>query len=233
MLLDAHSHVLPSIDDGAKTEAESLRLISMLKSQGVEALIATPHFYVSRYRFEDYYKKVRKTFEKIKKSVEPFPLFLGFEVKYFAGITDYPHLSKLTLGGSRYILLELDWSGITENSINEIAVFKEKTGITPILAHIERFGFYENYSRAVQLLENGKALAQLNADSILSGVNRGEASRLLASHKYSLLGSDTHSVVGRPPRIGDVYKLPEIAESVGFKQIEKFSDRLFAEMQKN
>ncbi len=233
MLLDAHSHILPSIDDGAKTEAESLRLISMLKSQGVEALIATPHFYVSRYRFEDYYQKVKTTFEKIKKTVAPFPLFLGFEVKYFAGITDYPHLKKLTLGGSGYMLLELDWSGITENSIKEIAVFKEKTGITPILAHIERYGFYENYSLAVRLVEDGKALAQLNADSILSGVNKVQAAKLLAARRYSLLGSDTHSVVGRPPHIGDVYKSPEISESVGFKQIEKFSGRLFAEMQKD
>lgn len=232
MLLDAHSHILPSLDDGARTENESLRLVSALKSQGVEALITTPHFYAAKYGFEEYHSKAVKAFQKIRRATAPFPVFLGFEVKYFKGITDYPYLKQLTLGGSRYMLLELDWSGITEGSLNEIVEFEQKTGITPILAHIERYSFYDNYKGAVKLVENGNALAQLNVDSLLFGVNSGEARRLLSAKRYSLLGSDTHSLVGRPPNIGRIFKdMPDVAASDGFKKIEHFSDTLFAEMQ--
>lgn len=47
-MVDIHSHILPGIDDGAKSREESLQLLKMMKEQGISEVIATPHFVPGR-----------------------------------------------------------------------------------------------------------------------------------------------------------------------------------------
>ena len=47
-MIDWHSHVLPALDDGSRSVDESLALLRMLSEQGVDTVIATPHFYADR-----------------------------------------------------------------------------------------------------------------------------------------------------------------------------------------
>ena len=44
-MIDFHSHILPAMDDGSRNIEESLQMLRMLQEQGVERVIATPHFY--------------------------------------------------------------------------------------------------------------------------------------------------------------------------------------------
>ena len=234
MILDAHSHILPMLDDGAKSVRESELLLRQLSKQGADAVIATPHYYNGKYDFADYYKKAVSAYDRARRYSAVGDLFLGFEVKYFTGMTDFSHLRKLTLGGSGYLLLELDWGGITDKAVSEIAAMYDKTGIMPILAHIERYSFYTNYGKALKLVEEGKALAQLNADSVLFGVNKGEAVRLAKNGYYSLLGSDTHSISGRPPHIAEFFTAaPEIIGQQKIEDIMSFSKKLYNNMKQN
>ena len=234
MILDAHSHILPMLDDGAKSVRESELLLRQLSKQGADAVIATPHYYNGKYDFADYYKKAVSAYDRARRYSAVGDLFLGFEVKYFTGMTDFSHLRKLTLGGSGYLLLELDWGGITDKAVSEIAAMYDKTGIMPILAHIERYSFYTNYGKALKLIEDGKVLAQLNADSLLFGVNRGEAERLAKNGYYSLLGSDTHSLLGRPPHIAEFFAAaPRIIGQQSIENIISFSKKLYNDMKQN
>ena len=41
--VDLHSHVLPALDDGVRTLAESLALTSAARRMGFEVVCATPH----------------------------------------------------------------------------------------------------------------------------------------------------------------------------------------------
>ncbi len=234
MILDAHSHILPMLDDGAGSVRESELLLKQINKQGADAVIATPHYYNGKYDFADYYRKASNAYLRAQRYSAVKDLFLGFEVKYFSGITDFAHLKELTLGGSGYLLLELDWGGITDKAVAEIAAMYDKTGIMPILAHIERYSFYTNYSKALKLVEDGKALAQLNADSVLFGVNKGEAVRLAKNGYYSLLGSDTHSLLGRPPHIAEFFAAaPQIIGQRKIEDIMSFSKKLYNDMKQN
>ena len=47
-MTEYHCHILPGIDDGAKDVETSLEMIETMKSQGVDRIIATPHFYAHR-----------------------------------------------------------------------------------------------------------------------------------------------------------------------------------------
>ena len=222
------------LDDGAKSVRESELLLRQLSKQGADAVIATPHYYNGKYDFSAYYKKAVSAYDRARRYSAVDDLFLGFEVKYFTGMTDFPHLMELTLGGSGYLLLELDWGGITDKAVSEIAAMYDKTGIMPILAHIERYSFYTNYGKALKLVEEGKALAQLNADSVLFGVNKGEAVRLAKNGYYSLLGSDTHSISGRPPHIAEFFTAaPEIIGQQKIEDIMSFSKKLYNNMKQN
>ena len=47
--VDIHSHLIPGIDDGARSMADSLDLIRGLRALGYQKLITTPHIYQEFY----------------------------------------------------------------------------------------------------------------------------------------------------------------------------------------
>lgn len=65
-----HSHILPGIDDGAKTVEDSLELLSCLKNQGVTNICLTPHFYTNEISLEDF---IAERAEKFENSSRTFP----------------------------------------------------------------------------------------------------------------------------------------------------------------
>ena len=48
-MIDIHSHILPSIDDGPETEEETFKIMDAYEEHGFEKVIPTPHFYPSLY----------------------------------------------------------------------------------------------------------------------------------------------------------------------------------------
>ena len=44
-MIDFHSHILPGIDDGAKTVEESISMLKSSYEKGVRITVLTPHFY--------------------------------------------------------------------------------------------------------------------------------------------------------------------------------------------
>ena len=65
--VDIHSHLIPGIDDGAKSIEESIRLISNFVSLGYKKVITTPHI------MSDYYKNnpeiILTGLEKLKEAI--------------------------------------------------------------------------------------------------------------------------------------------------------------------
>ena len=43
-MIDWHSHILPKLDDGSEDLKQSLDMLAMLAEQGVQRVVATPHF---------------------------------------------------------------------------------------------------------------------------------------------------------------------------------------------
>ena len=68
-IIDTHAHVLPGVDDGAKTLADSIRVVRWLVSQGITDIIATPH-YVDETEYMSSVEKNQKLLEDLRKRLE-------------------------------------------------------------------------------------------------------------------------------------------------------------------
>lgn len=44
MIIDTHCHILPGVDDGAKNADETRKMLRMAFKDGIDEIIATPHF---------------------------------------------------------------------------------------------------------------------------------------------------------------------------------------------
>ena len=71
-MVDLQCHILPGIDDGAKTPEVSLEMLKMQKEQGVDKIMFTPHFKIDEMTYEDFLQK-REESKKILFSYEEYP----------------------------------------------------------------------------------------------------------------------------------------------------------------
>ena len=140
-MIDWHSHILPEMDDGSHDTAESISLVNMQKSQGIETVIATPHFYANDETVDSFLDRRKNAYERLKAEFpEGSPeIVLGAEVRYYQGISRMEGLKSLRIEGSKLLLLEMPMSSWTEYMVRELIEMSAGSSIKIILAHVERY----------------------------------------------------------------------------------------------
>lgn len=207
-MIDWHSHILPGMDDGSRDVDESLSMIGSLGSQGVDCVVATPHFYADDESVEEFLKRRQISFDELSANLpaDAPNVVCGAEVRYFPGISHMEGLERLTIGNSRLLLLEMSMSRWTEYTVRELIELAARGNITVILAHIERYIFMQSSDVWDRLLDSG-FLMQVNASFFSRFGTKRKALRLLDSGRIHLVGSDCHNMTDRSPRIGTAYDL--------------------------
>lgn len=211
-IADIHTHILPAIDDGAKDVDVSLELLSVMREQGIDRIVATPHFYAGETNIEKFtaardtaYGSLKKAAEE--RNIELPQIKLGAEVYYFNGIGTSRGVRELTLGDSDYLLLELQNAPITDLVVRDILGLYNSLGIFPVLAHLERFVHERGFEKIVELIKDDRAYAQVNADTLLDFYGRRTVSKLIKRGLISFIATDTHSVRERPPRMSEALEV--------------------------
>lgn len=212
-IVDFHSHILPGIDDGSADLEESLELLRLSAQQGVSHMVATPHFYP---RYDDPEKFLRRREEaemllrEAAKSTPDLPDFtVGAEVYFFSGISDSELISALTIGEKRCILIEMPDSPWKENHFRELEGIYTKHGITPIIAHVDRYIRPFHTHGIPERLEELPVLVQANASFFLNSSTRRMALRMLKKEQIHLLGSDCHNLTSRRPNLQAAVEIVE------------------------
>ncbi len=213
MFTDIHSHIIPAVDDGPDDMKSALELVTAAVNDGTDRLIATPHFYALDHSLEERTAYVEQQFRLLKGKIEEEKigikeLSLGYEVRFFNGISKSEHLEKLCLKNTRNILIELSYDDITDKIADEIRELSYN-GYNVILAHIERYHKFDGYRKIKTLIEEEAAVAHINASSVLSGGYQRTALRLLREGLVFTVASDMHSVDKRPPKLTRAYKVIE------------------------
>ena len=207
-MIDFHSHILPGIDDGSRNVKMSLGMIEALGRQGVDTICATSHFYVTQRTPEHFLERRQEAYELLEPVLnDDAPrILLGAEVLYFPGISRLESLPSLCLEGTDVLLLEMPFTEWQEYWVREVCDLALGREFTILLAHIERY--YAQQPRQVwDRLLDLDVLMQANADyflqqdSIFRFRNRNSAVKLLREGRIHLLGTDTHNLTSRPPRM--------------------------------
>lgn len=203
--VDFHTHVLAHIDDGSSSSSESVQMLKQEYNAGIKTVIATPHFYADIDRPERFLEKRQDAYNRLMEKIhgeENIPeIVLGAEVFYFDGIEDWDILPKLTLGNSNYILIELNRSSINNSVLESLAEFKSKTGLTPIIAHIDRYISAFKTGGLPEILSEMDVLIQMNTSFLMNFPDSLRAIKLLKNEQVHLLGSDCHNLTSRVPNM--------------------------------
>ncbi len=199
MLTEYHCHILPGMDDGSDSVDTSLKMVEMLKTQGVRRLIATPHFYAHREKsVEDYLQKREKAFASIKDSVMIQDVHLGAEVAIEHGISELPGIEKLAITGTRIILLELPYRPYEKWMSEEIYNISAEYQLKVMLAHVHRCLPYYNKEEIDAILMS-KSILQINNEALVSWKEKKLVKKIMSEHTHFAFGSDAHNLSDRKP----------------------------------
>lgn len=213
-MIDLHCHVLPGIDDGPETLADSLALCRAAAAAGTRTIVATPHVSwdwpaVTSKVVADGVARINEALlaEGLDLEVRP-----GAEVAMTrAGDLDDAELVALRLGGGPYLLVECPYSPATAG-FDAILHGLAGRGHRIVLAHPERCpAFQRDRDRLRSFVEAGM-LTSITAGALVGRFGRGVkafARDLLAEGLVHDIASDGHGAgPRRPPSIG-----PELEEA--------------------
>ena len=214
---------MPSVDDGAKSLDESLEILNQMKTDGITDVIATPHFYADSDNLEDFKARTQAAFNSltsVTKGKELPRITLGSEVLYYRGIGSTETVREFCLNGSSYLLLELTDRCITDSLFSDIYKLRNNLGITPIIAHLERYYKSPNYKKLLAFTKKENILAQVNASSFFIKSLSKTAEKLVKNGYINFIGTDAHSPNNRPPVMRQA--LTYISEHLGSKYASGF-----------
>ena len=140
-MTDIHTHILPGMDDGAATVDQSLEMLKCCKEQGVDTVVLTPHFYPWMEALDSFLERRAQAFRQLTAEIEPdMPqLVLGAEVAWYPNLDTMGQIGELSLGQSNCIMVEMPNAPWTEPMLDQIERLSAVAGMTPILAHVERY----------------------------------------------------------------------------------------------
>jgi protein-tyrosine phosphatase len=198
IVTDIHSHLIPGIDDGVKTDEESLEMLQGLIGLGYKKVITTPHIMNDHYRntpenIMEGLQKIRSLAAKKNITIEieaaaEYYIDEGFKSKLESG-------KILTIAG-KYLLFEISYMNAPDN-LSQVLFDIGIAGYKPLLAHPERYPFwYPKFEEYHRLKDHG-VLFQVNIGSIAGyygAVPKKIAERLIDENLVDFIGSDLHGV---------------------------------------
>lgn len=222
-MTDFHSHILPKIDDGSRSVEESLLMLKTLSQQGINRVVATPHFYANDESVTDFLARRQSSYNELMNSVtSDIPKIIqGAEVRFYDGISRLNELKSLCIQGTKLLLLEMPFTRWTEYTLRELIDISSDGKVTLVLAHIERYMKIQKPEVFYRLLESG-ILMQINATYINDFFTARKAIGLLKKGAAHFIGSDCHNMNDRAPDIGKALKT--IEKKLGNEFISSFND---------
>jgi tyrosine-protein phosphatase YwqE len=194
--VDIHSHLLPGIDDGAKTFEDTLKLTKALQGFGISQLITTPHVIQTIWEnsADQIETKKAETVIELEKHQITIPLRAAAEYMLDDNFTQLFQSEKLLTLKKNYVLIEMSYMN-APIQLYSILFDLQVAGYIPVLAHPERYLFYHNNFDEYLKLKKTGCLFQLNLLSVVGYYGEAItkiAEKLLQKGMYNFVGSDVH-----------------------------------------
>lgn len=225
-MIDIHSHIIPNVDDGARSVEETFNILKEAQEAGFTDVILTSHFILNYYETNAqeliFWKE--KLQEVLKKQGTKINLHSGMEIYITNQMEELLENKKiLTLANSRYMLIELPLA-TNVKYFDYVVYYLEAKGIKPIIAHPERYKCVQKDPDIVEEYIEKGCLIQCNYGSIVNLYGR-EAEKtiktLLKKNQVHFLGSDVHRENGTYLIILDAIK--KIRKIIGENKINELT----------
>ena len=208
-MIDIHSHILPGIDDGVKTEDEAVEFARMAEADGIQTIVATPHCKEGFY-FNDR-DKVHAEVDKLRTRLAAEGV--GIRLEPGAEVHICPDLVKRVADGRAPTLLDNGRTLLLELSLSQYPVELENlvfelklAGLEVVFAHPERIRYFQDDISRYEAVVHQGAIGQITTGSVLGvfGSEIAEISEeMMVKGLVHVLATDAHNVRGRPPLLSD------------------------------
>ncbi|GGJ95001.1 tyrosine protein phosphatase [Lentibacillus kapialis] len=202
-MIDIHCHILPSVDDGSKTLAESMAMAKEASKQGITKIVATPHHNNGYYENDgpDIMEAVHQLNAQLKSEKIPVDVLPGQEPRINGDMLrdlESGHVMALNQT-SGYVLIECPTSHIPQYT-TQLLFDMQIAGYKPIIAHPEHNEELRvNPDKLYRLVKNG-ALTQITAGNLIGKAGKKIqrfANQIIAANLTHFMASDAHNVKKR------------------------------------
>lgn len=194
---DIHCHIIPGVDDGARNVETSVELIDAMQGFGISRIIASPHV-------------TQDTFENDSSTLDPAMELLNAELKRRGNDMRISHsaeyridelfqrrldANELMLLPNNHILIENSFIQEPWN-LDDLVFNLQVKGLTPILAHPERYAYYYNNKDRYRRLHDAGLRMQINLLSLAGAYGKAEraiALHLIKNNLVDFIGTDIHN----------------------------------------
>ena len=193
-MYDLHCHILPGVDDGARTMAESAQMLDAARSCGIDTIVCTPHCrgsYFDRAAIQAAYRELQP-----HAAARGIALRLGYEVHWQKlAELGLEQAGSLVFEGTNLLLLEFDPRSLPGNWRGVVQALAAQ-GLQVIVAHPERYAPVQKNPRLAAEMKELGCLLQLSGSFACGGrgSSKGCALELLRAGLVDYVASDAHCV---------------------------------------
>jgi protein-tyrosine phosphatase len=210
-MVDIHTHILPGVDDGARTLEEAAAMVELAAADGITCLVATPHCN-DRYPFAA--ERNRQLLAEVAAATGGrVELRLGcdFHLSYENVQAVLGRDRRYTINDGPYLLVEFADYALPPQLVDTLYQFRLRD-LIPVITHPERNPLLQRDSALLRPLVAMGCPVQVTAGSLVGRFGRAAqeaVERLLRRQMVHLVASDAHDTQHRPPRLSPARALLE------------------------
>lgn len=217
-MIDIHNHILPGVDDGAKTEEDSIEMAKAAVAEGIHTIIATPHHKNGHFNNErdTILMQVNILRQLFAKHDIPLTLLAGQETRIYGDmVEDLEKGELLSLNKTKYIHVEFPFREVPRYA-GQLLYDLQIAGYVPIIVHPERNReILENPNKLYDYVRKG-ALTQVTAASMIGKFGKTTQKfthQLIDANLTHFIASDAHNTTTRGFRMAEAYQ--ELRQTFG------------------
>lgn len=206
-IVDFHSHLVPGVDDGAQTPADSATALARFRAEGATQIITTPHFMgsltVGDSHGEQRLAELDAGWEQLRAVVDAHTPQLRQALRVERGVelmldVPDPDLSddRLRLAGGPFALVEYPMLRVPPVNAEFALSGMRARGWIPVVAHPERYRNLDPTLAELVRFRRAGAFLQMNAGSLFGDYGKtaaGLARRILLAGEADYVASDYHA----------------------------------------
>ncbi len=197
--VDIHSHLIPGIDDGSPSTEESVNMLRWFHRMGYRKVITTPHVMSDFWRNTN--SDIKAGLNQLRRAIaqENIPIEIEAAAEYYIDFDFHQKITNrepLLTFGKCYLLVEMS-TLFPPEKLNDMLFELQMEKYKPVLAHPERYPYYQGKISNYEQLAHRGVLFQINGGSLIGFYgyeNQKTAQKLIEAGMVSFIGTDMHNI---------------------------------------